>query len=111
MSVPDWWEAVLLALAAWRTFHALAADDIFDGPRRWLTRLDTAWKKDGDPTGKDYRYGLNNFITCPYCLGLWIAVAWWAAWQIWEHGTLVVAVPLALSAGLVGADKLLSSDN
>lgn len=96
MSVPDWWEAVLLALAAWRTFQLLAEDDILETPRRYVTaRLSDYWQ---------------DFLTCPYCAGFWIAVAWWAAWQIEGEWTLIVAVPWALSAGVVAAAKVLSSD-
>ena len=96
MSVPDWWEALLLALAAWRIFQLIAEDTILDGPRRYVTaRLDAKWEL---------------FIECPYCSGAWLAAAWWVAWQIWPHGTLVVAVPWALSAGVVAAAKVLSPD-
>ena len=96
MSVPDWWEAVLLALAAWRVFQLIAEDEILNGPRRYVTgKLDEKWEL---------------FIECPYCAGFWIALAWWAAWQVWPHGALVVAVPFALSAGVIAAAKILSSD-
>lgn len=96
MSVPEWWEAVLLALAAWRTFQLLAEDDILDRPRRYVTaRLSEKWEL---------------FIECPYCAGFWIAIAWWGAWQVWEFGTLVAATPWALSAGVIAAAKVLSSD-
>ena len=87
---------MLLALAAWRIFQLIAEDTILDGPRRYVTaRLDAKWEL---------------FIECPYCAGFWIAVAWWAAWQVNEHWTLIVAVPWALSAGVIAAAKLLSSD-
>ena len=39
MSVPGWYELLLLSLAAWRVFHLLAEDDILDRPRRYVTRL------------------------------------------------------------------------
>lgn len=96
MSIPDWWEATLLALAAWRVFQLLSADDLLETPRRYVTaRLSDYWE---------------DFITCPYCAGFWIAVVWWVAWLIWPHGTLVVAVPWALSAGVIAASKVLSSE-
>lgn len=86
----------LLALAAWRVFQLIAEDEILNRPRRYVTaRLDAKWQL---------------FIECPYCAGFWIAVAWWVAFQIWEFGTLVVAVPFALSAGVVAAAKVLSPD-
>ena len=110
MNIPDWWEAFLLAAAAWRCFQLAAFDDLFDKPRRYVTRLGPKWQKDGDETPEAFRANLALFLTCPYCFGFWIALAWWAAWQAWPHGTLVVAVPLALSAGLVGVHRFLSSE-
>lgn len=96
MSIPDWWEAVLLSLAAWRTFQLLAEDDILETPRRYVTDLLSEYWED--------------FLTCPYCAGFWIAVVWWLSWQLWEFGTLVVATPFVLSAGVVASAKVLSSD-
>jgi hypothetical protein len=96
MSVPDWWEFALLALAAWRVFQLIAEDEILNGPRRYVTsRLSEKWEL---------------FIECPYCAGFWIALAWWAAWQIEDEWTLIVAVPWALSAGVIGAAKILSPE-
>lgn len=97
MSVPDWWEATLLALAAWRTFQLLAADDILYTPRRYVTdRISEYWE---------------DFLTCPYCVGFWAAVGWAVAWWLWGDSTLVVATPFALSAGVIAAAKVLSSDS
>jgi len=96
VSVPDWWEAVLLGLASWRTFQLLSADDLLDTPRRYVTDRISEAKQD--------------FLTCAYCAGAWIAGMWWAAWQLWPHGTLVVATPLVLSAGVIAVAKVLSFD-
>ena len=109
MSVPEWYELLLLGLGAWRMFHLLAYDDILDRPRRYVTRLDPRWQKEGDPTGDRYREGLAEFIQCPFCLGFWVALGWWAAWEAWPD-TLIVAVPFALSALVVGAQQYLSSE-
>ena len=110
MKTPDWYGIVLLALAAWRTFHLIAHDDILDKPRRRLLRLSKTWQQEGDATGPDYREKWAAFITCPYCAGFWIALAWWGAWQMWGHGTLVAAVPFAINAGVIGAQRVLSSE-
>lgn len=110
MNVPNWWEAVLLALAAWRLFHLVAYDDILDRPRRYITRLAPSWKQEGDATGEKYREKLGDFLTCPFCLGWWIALVWWLFWLQWPHGTLVAATPFVLSAGVIGAHKLLAAD-
>ncbi len=110
MSVPDWWATLLLALAAWRTFHLLAHDTILDGPRRRLLRLNREWKQEGDATGDDYREKWALFLVCPFCAGFWIALAWWGAWQIWPHGSLVAATPFVINAGVIGAQRILSSE-
>jgi hypothetical protein len=110
VSFPNWWETTVLALAAWRLFHLIAFDDVLDRPRRYVTRLNKTWKNEGDATGERYREKLAGFLTCSFCMGWWIALVWWAAWLIWPHGTLVAAVPFALSAGVIGAQRLLSSE-
>ena len=110
MSVPDWWEAIILSLAAWRIFHLLAFDDILDRPRRYVTRLAPTWEKEGDATGDRYREGLGGFIECPFCLGFWIALGMWGAWQMWPHETLVFSAPWVLSALVVAGQKFLSAD-
>lgn len=75
-----------------------------------MTRLGNQWQKEGDPTPKEYRAGLGSWITCPYCAGFWVAVLWWVAWLIWPYETTLFAVPWALSAGVIGASKILSSE-
>lgn len=110
MEVPNWYEALLLALAAWRVFHLLAFDDILDRPRRYVTRLSRSWRQEGDATGEDYREGLANFLTCPFCFGFWLAAAWWGLWLIFPTETLFAAGLFALSAGVIGAQRLLSSE-
>jgi hypothetical protein len=109
VSVPGWYELILLALAAWRSWHLLAYDDILNRPRRWLFRVPPSWKE-GDPPAKGARYKLVEWAECPFCSGWWTALVWWAAWQLWPHGTLVVAVAFALGAGVVAVHKVLSAD-
>ena len=93
MRVPNWWEAILLIGAAWRTWHLIARDDIA-APLRSRIRSEK----------------LADFIDCPYCFGFWLAVAWWGAWQIWPHGTLVVGTSLMLSTGVVALSRLLTPE-
>lgn len=96
MNIPNWYELALLALAAWRVFQLLSDDEILERPRKWaLDRLSDYW---------------DTFLVCPYCAGFWIGVLWWLAWLVWPYETLVVAVPWAISAGVIGASKILSSD-
>jgi hypothetical protein len=110
MEIPNWYETLLLAAAAYRFWRLLAEDDILDRPRRLLLRLGEAWEKEGDPVPPDYRGSWAEFLICPWCAGFWTAIAWWGAWQIWPHAAIVVAVPFAISAlvGLIA--RVLPSD-
>lgn len=110
MSVPNWYEIALLSVAAWRVFQLIAFDSILDQPRRYVTKLGKKWEKEGDVLPKEYREKWALFLQCPYCLGFWLGIAWWGAWQIWPHGTLVAATPWAISAGVIGFFKILSSE-
>lgn len=98
MSVPDWYETLLLSLAAFRLWRLISEDDILDRPRRRLLRLGDEWQEDGDPVPDDYRSGLASFLTCPWCSGAWLAGAWWLAWLAFDEWATGLAVPLAMSA-------------
>jgi len=101
--VPSWWEFLLLALAAFRVWRLLAEVTILDKPRRKLLRLSPEWEEEGDDPGPGYRKTWGEFFICPWCLGFWIALAWWGAWLFWPHAATLLAVPWAISAfvGLV----------
>ena len=97
MNVPDWWTFLLLALAAYRVWRLLAEDTILEQPRRMLVRLPRNWHENS-PIPPTYRGTLAEFISCGWCLGFWVSLAWWGLWQQWDAGTLVVATPFAVSA-------------
>jgi hypothetical protein len=107
MEIPNWYSLFLVSAAAWRTFQLISQDEILDRPRRWFMRLGDSWKKDGDPVPDNYRVQWALFILCPYCLGAWVGLAWWVAWQIDSFWTEVVAIPFVISAGVVALHKLL----
>lgn len=87
-----WPRLVLVALAAWRLTHLLAAED---GPFGLVLRL---------------RQGLGNgrwgqLMDCPYCVSLWVAapLATLLAsdWLGWALGTLALSGAVCLvEAGL-----------
>lgn len=93
--MPSPFEAVLLALAAWRIWALLAEDTLLDRPRRYVTRR---WKQLGD------------FIDCPYCLGFWVTLGWVGAFALWGTGTVWAALPFALNAVVIGMNHWLTAD-
>jgi hypothetical protein len=108
MRVPDWWTAALLTLASFRTWRLLAKDVVLDGVRDWVTGL-SGWSGRGRPPAT-FRTPLSEFILCPWCLGFWITLVWWGAWQAWPHATLVVAGLGLLMAGVGLIAKLDKED-
>lgn len=103
MSIPSWYVLLLLSLAAYRSTRLVGWDVLTRGLRVRVTH-----RSEIDGTvyiGKgSYRRRTDEFLHCPWCLGFWVALAWWGAWGLWPHPSLVVATPLALSAiiGLIG---------
>lgn len=88
--MPSPFEALLLGLAAWRTWHLLAKDDITEPARDWL----------------DERF--DEFISCPFCLGFWVSLAWTGFWVVWPTGALWSALPFALNSAVVVVNHWLS---
>lgn len=96
MRTPDWWQFILIALAVLRLYWLLSSDTVLDKPRSKALRLATDWST-GQPIPSNYRARLGEFLLCSRCLGFWLSLAWWGAWQLWPNGAVVVAVPFALS--------------
>lgn len=92
--MPTPFEAVLLGLAAWRTWHLVAKDDITERPRTWaLARLSEKW---------------DDFIECPFCAGFWISLGWVGAFVLWDEGAVWAALPFALNSAVVFVNAWLS---
>ena len=108
MSIPNWYETLLLGLAAYRVWRLLAEDVILDRPRAWLVGL-SDWTA-GQRTPASYREGLAEFLTCPWCAGAWISIGWWLLWQWQPHFALVVSVPFAISVVVGALASVLSDD-
>ena len=68
------------------------------------------WRQEGDSTGEGYREKWALFLVCPFCAGFWIALAWWGAWLVWPHATLIAATPFVINAGVIAAQRILSSE-
>ena len=91
--MPSPFEALLLALAAWRVWHLLAHDDLTEPVRRHVT---------------DGRDKLLEFIQCPYCLAAWVAGAWVVAFAVWPEGTMWAALVFAVATAPVILNHMLS---
>lgn len=110
MTIPDWYQLLLLGAAAWRTFNLLGYDTIFDTPRNWLLGLPWRWKV-GDEIPEKYKRHWALFITCPYCAGFWISVAWFVAFQISEFWTIWAAVAFVINTLVVAQAKVLTPED
>lgn len=94
--MPTPFEAVLLALAAWRIWHLIANDDLTERPRTWaLARLHGKW---------------DDFIACPYCAGFHLSLVIYLFWVWLPDATIYVCIPFALNAAVIALSKILSSD-
>jgi uncharacterized protein DUF1360 len=112
LPVPNWWETTLLSLAAFRVYRLIARDTITEPVRVVLTyRDDESVALADDPADlnleipygeaeqpKTWRVYLSTLIRCPWCMGFYVSVAWWAAWWAWPYASLFVAAPWAISA-------------
>lgn len=96
-------DLVVLALACYRLFVLVSEDKITAYWRQRLLGYNDAdeqgvsrrnhWRK-----GKPGRKKTGEFIHCPWCLGFWLSLAAWLAYQAWPHGAIVVLAPFALSS-------------
>jgi hypothetical protein len=92
--MPDPFEALLLALAAWRVWHLIANDDLTEPLRDRYVKNEAVL----------------DFIECPYCLGAWLAGAWVVAFAIWPQGVIWAALVFAVASVPVIVNHMLSSD-
>lgn len=91
---------VVSALAVYRITRLLVADQVLAAPREAVQR----WA--GGTAQRRSRPALAYFVTCPWCVSIWVAAGWLL---LLLFGSLLlilcIAVPLACSA----AAGLLSS--
>lgn len=113
VAVPSWWTFVLLTLGAYRVYRIVARDTIteplraavsmpdatavtlddLEGSRVLFTR---AWLDDRPP--HPLVVYVATLIRCPWCLGFYVSVAAWVAWDVAPSWTTFLAVPFAMSA-------------
>jgi hypothetical protein len=109
--VPDWWQATLLALAAFRVYRLVARDTLTAPLRAAVTYEDDLTVELGkrpsetglqvigdDEQPKTWRTYLSTLIRCPWCLGAYSSAGWWVLWAQWPREALFAATPWAISA-------------
>lgn len=109
--IPHWWQALVLGLAAFRVVRLLGWDSFppIVRARAWATGEQIATR--GSTNARmgltaervedvhTYRRPLlHELVSCGYCSGWWVSLAWYGAWLVWPSWSLLVAFPFALSA-------------
>lgn len=92
--MPSPFEFLLLGLAAWRIWHLLAEDGIFDRPRDRLFPEGTYWREE--------------LIGCPYCLGFHVSLVVYLFWIWLPTETLYAVLPFSLNAVVIGIHRALN---
>lgn len=87
---------ILIGAAAYRLWHVIAVDDIFEPVRARLPYEGTVSR------------WLVDMLYCPWCLGWWIAGALTFAWYGWSLEVLLVWPAASLITGYL--DKLREKD-
>lgn len=105
--LPAWLLVALAVLATYRATRLINADVITAPFRRWVCRLDGELEK--DEVGR-WTY----FITCPWCVSIWVGAIVATVTVLWPDNRLILAGLLALTASavtgfLAGLSELLES--
>lgn len=94
---------LIIGLAAWRITALISYER---GPFDIFARFRSLLGIDHDPNPPNEpiswpNNSLARAITCPWCLGLWMAVACWGLWE-WEPTVVMV---IAASTVLVAVER------
>lgn len=98
---------VILALAAHRVTRLIGWDSITSTLRARLIGYSDDGKRNRWPANHPK---IGEFVHCPWCLGFWVCLAWYLAYRQWPEGTIIVAVPFALSDAVGFAESSLGSE-
>ena len=83
LALPSWAWWLVAVLAIWRATRLVTLDYVIERPRLWLTR-----KSDG----------IGYFLSCPWCVGFWLAVGFAVLVATWPLGASWVALVGSWSA-------------
>ena len=104
MRIPDWWQALILALGTFRLVR-LVSYDSFPPLVRVRNRVTGAeWDQDAGEGGEgEWAYRrpvLAELFSCAYCFGLWLSLGVYVLWLASPAAAVYAAFPLALSAAI-----------
>lgn len=91
--IPDWWEMTLLVFGTYRLWRLVGADKVTEV---WRDRLFIWWGK----RNRAWAEWADELVTCPWCLGSWMAIAVWGVWLVLPYATLVACGMLTAMTGV-----------
>ena len=94
-SEPRWSDTARIALATHKLARLIAKDEVTTFVRAPVTVDEDAT----EPERRGFRRAAGELLTCPYCLGLWIAAGFTASTVVWPRESRFVASILAAHAG------------
>ena len=95
---------IVLSLAVWRV-SSLCANE--SGPVSIFAKIRDRAGVEVDEYGKHGTSVLSNLIICVWCLSFWIGLVLGLCYYINPGGTVIVALPFALSSGAVLVEETL----
>lgn len=104
----SWFDLVLLGLATFRLGRMIAFDRVAEPLRSPFTRTTLDYSGAGNtvvPRGEGVQQALGQLISCPICVGTWVAAVLVVLYYLWPEPTRLFLVILAA----VGLAELLHS--
>lgn len=84
-------QAVLIGLAAWRVTALLSYERGPLGVFLWFRKMLSIHHNDQDEPASWPSNVFTEALSCPWCLGLWLAAAMYGLWQVEPVAVMVVA--------------------
>lgn len=92
---PQWSDTVRIALATHKLSRLIAKDEVMSFVRAPVTVDEEA----SEPERSGFRRAAGELLTCPYCLGLWIAGGFSVGTVVWPKEARFLASIFAAHAG------------
>lgn len=115
MTIPAFLALVVVGLASYRVTRVVVADTISDSFRAWVWSRAYAREDDYDSLGDTDTRAVRRswwwekayqLVSCPFCFGWWVSLAFYAAWFHWHVG---FARPILSAIAVAGIQAFVSS--